>query len=175
MKNIILKLMVFVVFATSLQGCYGKFALTRKLYALNGEVSDKFLRSGLTWAFLIFPVYEVVGLADFIVFNSIEFWSGKNMVTEGEKTFQYVDGVDRYDIHALKHGDSVSYSITHYNFDSYVDTLQVDWNIAQDTAQSRFISGNTVTENFASRKIDGVHVQLRQFGALPQMTVLASK
>ncbi len=175
MKKTILKLMVLVVLATSLQGCYGKFALTRKLYAVNGEISDKFLRSGLTWAFLIFPVYGVVGLADFLVFNTIEFWSGKNPVAEGEKDFRYVDGSDRYDIHAKKRGDDVTYTITHYNFDGYVDSLQVDWNKTQDTARSRFSSGSTVTENFASRDLDGVHVQLRQFGSLPQTVALAVK
>ena len=173
MKKTLLKLMVLVVIAASLQGCYGKFSLTRKVYALNGEVRDKFLRSGLTWVFLIVPVYGIAGLADFVVFNTIEFWSGKNPVAEGEKDFRYVDGADRYDIHALKRGDDVTYTITHYNFDSYVDSLQVDWNRTQDTARSKFTSGGIVTENFAGRDADGLHVQLRSLGYLPQTVALA--
>ena len=175
MKNTTLKLMALVVLAASLQACYGKFALTRKLYALNGQVSDKFLRSGLTWAFLIVPVYGVVGLADFVVFNTIEFWSGSNPVAEGEKTFQYVDGADRYDIHARKSGDNVTYTITRYNFDSYVDSLQIDWNKVQDSAQSRYSSGEMVTESFVRMDKNNVTVQMRPLGAFPQTVALAEK
>ena len=175
MKRKLLNLMVLVVIAASLQGCYGKFALTRKVYALNGQVQDKFLRSGLTWVFLIVPVYGLAGFVDFVAFNTIEFWSGRNPVVEAEKDFRYVDGADRYDIHAIKRGDDVKYTITHYNMDSYVDSLQVDWNKAQDTATSRFSSGGLVTENFASRDIDGLHVQVRQPGYLPQAVVIASR
>lgn len=175
MKNALLKLMVLIVIATSLQGCYGKFALTRKVYSLNGEVHDKFLRSGLTWVLLIVPVYGIAGLADFVVLNTIEFWSGKNPVAEGEKDFRYVDGAERFDIHARKQGDSVTYTITHYNFDSYVDTLHVDWNKTQDTAWSRYASEGTVVENFAGRDADGIHVQVRPVGSLPQTVVLAGR
>ena len=176
MKNTILKLMVLVVLlATSLQGCFGKFALTRKLYTMNSEVENKYLRSGLTWVLLIVPVYHVVGLVDFVVFNTIEFWSGSNPVAKGEKTFQYVDGADRYDIHAHKSGDNVTYTITHYNFDSYVDSLQIDWNKTQDSAWSRYSSGETVAENFAGRDGNGVTVQVRQLGSLPQTVALPGK
>ena len=175
MKNIILKFMVLAVLATSLQSCYGKFALTRKLYNVNGQVNNKFLRSGLTWVFLIAPVYGVVGLVDFVVFNTVEFWSGTNPVAEGEKTFQYVDGADRYDIHTSKSGDNVTYTITRYNFDSYVDSLQIDWNKAQDLARSRYSSGEMVTESFAGLDGNGVTVQLRSLGAFPQTLALAGK
>ena len=175
MKKTILKLMVLVLFATSLQGCYGKFALTRKLYTMNGQVGDKFLRSGLTWVLLILPVYGIAGLADFVVLNTMEFWSGTNPVAEGEKTFQYVDGADRYNIHARKSGDDVTYTITRYSLDGYVDSLQVDWNKSQDSASSRYSSGNTVTENFAVRNGNDVTVQVRPVGALPQVMAMAGK
>jgi hypothetical protein len=173
MKKTILKLMVLVVIATSLQGCYGKFNLTRKVYSMNGQVGDRYLRSGLTWVLLILPVYAIAGLADFVVLNTIEFWSGNNPVAEGEKTFQYVDGADRYNIHAKKSGDNVTYTITRYNFDNYVDSLQVDWNKTQDAAWSRFATGSTVTENFAERNSTGVTVQVRPIGSLPQTVALA--
>lgn len=175
MKRTLLKLMVLITIAASLQGCYGKFALTRKLYAANGEVHDKFLRSGLTWVLLILPVYGIVGLADFVVFNTIEFWSGANPVAEGEKDFRYVDGSDRYDVHASKRGDDVTYTITHFNLDSYVDTLQINWNKAQDTARSRFNSGDVVTESFVTRNSDGIYAQVRPLGSLPHSVVLASR
>jgi hypothetical protein len=60
-------------------GCYGQFALTKKIHAWNGTITDnKFVHSLVFWAFVIVPVYEVAGLADAIVFNLVEFWSGSN-------------------------------------------------------------------------------------------------
>lgn len=173
MKKSILRLMVLVIFATSLQGCYGKFALTRKLYALNGEINEKHLRSAFTWV-LIFPC-GILGLVDFAVFNTIEFWSGNNPLAEGEKDFRYANGADRYDIHARKSGDKVTYDITHYNFDNYVDALHIDWNITQDTAQSKYSSGNGVAENFAVRDANGGQVLVRTMGYLSNTVTLASR
>ncbi|HAP00028.1 MAG TPA: hypothetical protein DCQ83_08300 [Fibrobacteres bacterium] len=66
-----------------LQGCYGKFALTRKLYKWNGTVGDKWINSIITVAFCIVPVYPAVGFVDLVAFNTAEFWSGKNPVTMG--------------------------------------------------------------------------------------------
>ena len=64
-----------------LQGCYGQFALTRKLYKWNGTLGDKWINSIIMVAFTIVPVYQVVGLVDLVAFNTAEFWSGKNPVT----------------------------------------------------------------------------------------------
>jgi hypothetical protein len=64
-------------------GCYGSFALTKKLHTWNGQVSNKWVNTLIFWAFIIIPVYEVCTLADGIVINVIEFWSGKNIVGGG--------------------------------------------------------------------------------------------
>jgi hypothetical protein len=61
-------------------GCYGSFALTKKLHTWNGQVSNKWVNTLIFWAFIIIPVYEVCTLADGIVINVIEFWSGKNVI-----------------------------------------------------------------------------------------------
>ncbi len=60
-----------------------------------------------------------------------------------------------------------------HNFDSYVDSLQVDLNQAHDTARAKFTSGGMVSENVAGRGADGLHVQLRSLGYLPQAVALA--
>jgi len=166
MRRMILNMMVLLMIAATLQGCYGKFALTRKIYQVNGQVEDKFLRSGLTWVFLIFPVYEICGLADFIVFNTIQFWSGNNPVAEGEKDFQYVKGTERFDVHARKQDNMVTYSIAHYNYGMYVDSMDITWNQALDIASSRHNQGGIITDSSAVRKDDGVVVQYVKPGFL---------
>ncbi|MBL9038877.1 MAG: DUF3332 family protein, partial [Archangium sp.] len=78
--------------------CYGQFALTRKLYGWNGSFENKFLSTLLMWVFMILPVYWVVGIADLLVFNLIEFWTDKNPLStvtnpDGSQTrFARVDG-----------------------------------------------------------------------------------
>ncbi len=75
-----------------LQGCYGNFNLTRKLYTWNGQLGDKWINSIATWVMIVVPVYGVVGVVDFVVLNTIQFWTGQNPVTmnEGEKDIQVV-------------------------------------------------------------------------------------
>ena len=63
-----------------LNGCYGSFNLTRQVYRWNSQVGDKWPREFmfliLTWV----PVYGVATAADGIIFNSVVFWTGKNML-----------------------------------------------------------------------------------------------
>lgn len=77
-------LAVLIAIAVPATGCYGKFALVRKVYAFNGSVGDKFLRSLVTWIFIWLPVYGLAAFVDFIVFNTIEFWTGTNPVDSGK-------------------------------------------------------------------------------------------
>jgi hypothetical protein len=77
---------------TQLQGCYGNFNLTRKIYAWNGTLGDKWINSVVLFVLFIVPVYALCGLVDYVVLNTIQFWTGKNPVTlkEGEKDIQMV-------------------------------------------------------------------------------------
>lgn len=81
--------LVAALFATFLSlhvsGCFGSFALTKKIYGINETVSDnKFVRWLVFLGFSIIPVYGVGVLVDAIVFNSIEFWSGNNPLANAE-------------------------------------------------------------------------------------------
>ena len=72
--------------------CIGSFALTNKLLSWNRQIDSKFVNELVFIAFWILPVYEVSALADVIVINSIEFWSGNNPVTASAKTVTGTDG-----------------------------------------------------------------------------------
>lgn len=146
MKRILVAAMAALLSMSALSGCYGKFALTSKVYDVNGQVKDKFLRSGLTWILVIIPVYKVSFLVDFIVFNTIEFWSGSNPVAAGEKDFQYVNGDESFRIHARKSGDFVDYTIRHYNKGDLADITRIDW----DTRSGRSVV--TTDKNGVERK-----------------------
>lgn len=63
-------------------GCFGKFALVSKLHAWNGSLGSKVAQQFVFWAFLILPVYGACMFVDAVIFNLIEFWSGKNPLAE---------------------------------------------------------------------------------------------
>ena len=80
MKKFNLKLAatVMVCGAFLFSSCIGSFALHGKLLSWNQGVSNKFVNELVFLAFNIIPVYGVCYLADALVINSIEFWSGNN-------------------------------------------------------------------------------------------------
>lgn len=64
-----------------LSSCIGSFGLFSKVREWNEGVTDsKFVNELLYLAMWIVPVYELSMLADGIVFNTIEFWSGNNPI-----------------------------------------------------------------------------------------------
>jgi uncharacterized protein DUF3332 len=68
-----------VAFST---GCFGSFALTRKLWDFNNTASkEKGIKELLFLVFVIVPVYELAALGDALIFNTVEFWGGKNPIT----------------------------------------------------------------------------------------------
>lgn len=65
------------LFSVSTVGCFGRFAVTRKIYDWNEHVSgDRWVRS-LVFV-LIIPIYGIVNLFDALFANVVEFWSGHN-------------------------------------------------------------------------------------------------
>jgi hypothetical protein len=55
--------------------------LTRKLYNWNGNVSqDKWVVEGVFMLCAWVPIYGLASLGDALIFNSMEFWTGKNPV-----------------------------------------------------------------------------------------------
>ena len=80
MKKIAL---VFMLVAIVGAGCTGTFKLTRQVYDFQTKPADKWVDEVLFLAFVIVPVYGVATLADAVIFNSIEFWTGQNPLTTG--------------------------------------------------------------------------------------------
>jgi hypothetical protein len=107
-----LLILVLAVFTASLTGCFGEFALTRKLYEWNDDVSsEKFVKTLVFYGLNIIPVYSIVGMADIVIFNLIEFWTGSNPIsmTEGEHEYQFVEiNGSTFQMHASKNMMEIS-------------------------------------------------------------------
>jgi hypothetical protein len=75
----------FLPLATT--ACFGRFALTRKIYAFNQDISkDKWIRWLAFLVLVIVPIYGIGTLVDAIFANSVEFWSGKNPIADAGTT-----------------------------------------------------------------------------------------
>lgn len=110
--------------------CIGSFSLSNKLLSWNKQVGNKFVNELVFFAFWILPVYEVSLLADVLVLNSIEFWSGSNPVAQGRSVIDGKDG--RY----LVDCDGKGYTITSENDGSVVrldfDEDDRSWSVTAD-------------------------------------------
>jgi hypothetical protein len=77
MKKIVAAVVLVAFFTT---GCTGSFDLTHKLYNWHRSQTDKWSDELCFLLVAITPIYGLAIFADSIIFNSIEFWTGKNPV-----------------------------------------------------------------------------------------------
>ena len=145
------KIAVAVVLAMAallpLESCIGSFALTKKVLTWNHQVGNKFVNELVFIAFCILPVYEITSLADILVINSIEFWSGENPVVAQTKV---IDGKDaRY----LVKSDANGYTITNLSDKSVVrlnfDQMSRSWSVEHNGTETTFMTF-----------VDDTHVQM---------------
>lgn len=133
--------------AQTLPSCIGSFGLTNKLLTWNRHIDNKFVNELVFFAFWILPVYEVSGLADLLVLNSIEFWSGSNPVAKGKKVIEGNDG--RY----LVECDGKGYTITSENDGS---VARLDFN-EDERSWSYTVNGESHT---LFTFVDDTHVRM---------------
>jgi len=84
MNKLFKKIVVAILIATMAVmsvGCYGSFALTKKVYNWNGSLGNKWVVELVFLACYVVPVYGIAGFIDTVILNSLEFWTGTNPMT----------------------------------------------------------------------------------------------
>ncbi|NCA84589.1 MAG: DUF3332 family protein [Clostridia bacterium] len=107
MKKAKALLIAVILLGTTLtqQSCIGSFQLTKNLYNWNMDIDGRWGSEMVFLAMNIIPVYAVTILADGVVLNSIEFWTGNNplAMNDAEKQTRIVkNGDDSYKLTAEK-------------------------------------------------------------------------
>ena len=129
-SNLNLAATVMICGAFLFSSCIGSFGLHSKLVNWNQSIGTKFVNELVYLACNIIPVYPVCYLADALVINSIEFWSGSNPMAKGTKVVQGNDG--RY----LVKCDGKGYTIESENDGSIVrldfEESDKSWNVSVD-------------------------------------------
>ena len=147
---LVLVVSVGVVFSV---GCFGKFQLTRNLYDINRSVKDKYLRSAVTWLFVI--PYGLTGFLDFAVFNLIEFWSGENPIAAGPQARVYEKGDERAEMTIAREGGVTVATIGKYRAGSLVSTLRIQDDGAGSVTSELRENGNVSRTMTATQAPDG--------------------
>ena len=119
--------------------CVGSFGLHNRLSTWNQGISNKAVNELVFLVLNIIPVYGVCYMADALVINSIEFWSGSNpMASIGDiKKVQGENG--NYLVETLENG----YSITKEGEDTAMQLIYDEelntWNVVADGTSTEFL------------------------------------
>ena len=141
-------------------GCFGRFVLVKKVYGFNESLSsNKFVRTLIFWVFVFFPIYEFAALADAVVLNLIEFWTGSNplAMADGESQQRIVeaDG-QKATITYSDHGRSVRIEIAQAGREPRVFQFHGDETGAQLTDGSgNVLASGRLTAGGSSEVRDG--------------------
>lgn len=125
----------------TLSSCIGPFKLTNQVLDWNKGVSNsKFVNELLFLGMHIVPIYPLSIVADGLLFNSIEFWSGSNPIAsnkiqevkgENGETYLVKRTGNGYKIYSEGKKESVS-----LNFDEQTQT----WSMASKDKESKLFS-----------------------------------
>ena len=114
-----------------LSGCHGSYGLTKKLLRWNGTLGNKWLNSCVHFLMWVVPVYPIsIGLVDWLVLNTVEFWTGSNPLAADDSYYQKDEQGNS--VAAVKNEDgSLSVQYTTSKGETTNLTLQRDENVVR--------------------------------------------
>jgi len=143
-----------VAFGAVSTGCFGSFRLTRSLYDVNRSVEDKYLRSVVTWLFIL--PYGFTATLDFLIFNVVEFWSGSSPVTTSAPvTKVYAEGDGKAVLTLSREGKTTFATIERYDGGILASTLRVRDDGNGKVTSVETVAGRKVRETTAVADADG--------------------
>lgn len=154
--------------------CIGSFKLTNKVLSWNHQISNKFVNELVFFGLWILPVYEISALADMLVINTVEFWSGTNPIAAGQTTVTDENGrfLIAWDETGYNITNETTGEVTRLNFD--IDTRS--WSLATehgDVTLLTFIDDTHV--KMPTRDGSTTIVELSESGVLAYKDMLESQ
>ena len=142
-KNKFTLVAVFALSGTILfSSCVGSFGLFNRVSSWNQSIGTKFVNELVFLALNIIPVYGVAYLADALVINSIEFWSGSNpMANVGDVKKVKGENGD-YMVKTLENGYSISKDGETASMDLIYDKDANTWNVVAEGESTELLKMN---------------------------------
>ena len=122
--------------------CIGSFGLWNNLKDWNQGVSNKFVNELIFVAFHIVPVYEIAYLADVLVLNSIEFWSGSNPMANVGDVKKVKGENGNYMVKTLENGYSITKEGETASMDLIYNKEANTWNVVANGESAELIKMN---------------------------------
>lgn len=148
--------------------CIGSFKLTNKLLTWNQSIDSKFVNELVFIAFWIVPVYEISALADVLVINSIEFWSGDNPVADAGtvKKVETKDGI--YTVETRVNGYHIEKADGQDPMDLVYNKMDKSWNVQAGGQETRLLKFTENADEVVMYLPDGqeMNVTLNEAGVL---------
>ncbi len=136
--------LVAVVLSGSLlfSSCVGSFGLFNRLSSWNQSLSNKFVNELVFLAFNIIPIYGVSYLADVLVINSIEFWSGSNPMANVGDVKKVKGENGNYLVKTLENGYSITKEGETASMDLIYDKEANTWNVVANGESAPLVKMN---------------------------------
>jgi len=136
--------LVAVVLSGSLlfSSCVGSFGLFNRLSSWNQGVGNKFVNELVFLAFNIVPVYGVAYLADALVINSIEFWSGSNPMANVGDVKKVKGENGNYMVKTLENGYSITKEGETASMDLIYNKEANTWNVVAEGVSTELLQIN---------------------------------
>jgi hypothetical protein len=122
--------------------CVGSFTLFNKVATWNRGISTKFVNELIFLALNIVPVYEIVGLADALVLNSIEFWSGSNPLAKAGEVKRVKGENGNYMVETLENGYNISKEGDEASMKLIYDKEESTWSVEANGETEKLVKVN---------------------------------
>ncbi|MGL4292143.1 MAG: DUF3332 domain-containing protein [Bacteroidales bacterium] len=118
--------------------CIGPFKVTKSMWAWNSGVGSKFVNELVFLALHIIPVYEVVYLADVLVFNTIEFWGAGGGKIASVKEVKGENG--NYLVESNKNGYHITNLTENNSMDLLFDETSLTWSVSANGVSAKLMT-----------------------------------
>ena len=144
MKKLNLKMTATVIVcgAFLFSSCVGSFGLHSRLSSWNQSIGNKFVNELVFLACNIIPVYGVCYLADALVINSIEFWSGSNPMASIGDVKQIKGENGNYLVETIENGYTITKEGENISMQLIYDQEQSSWNVVSDGDSTELLQIN---------------------------------
>lgn len=122
--------------------CVGSFGLFNRLNSWNNSIGSKFVNELVFLAFNIVPVYGVAYLADALVINSIEFWSGSNPMANVGDVKKVKGENGNYLVTTLENGYSIAKEGETVSMDLIYNKEANTWNVVANGESAELVKMN---------------------------------
>jgi len=138
-RNLTLLCSVILGGSIFLSSCVGSFSLHNKLSSWNQTLDNKFVNELVYLALNIVPVYPIAYVADALVINSIEFWTGSNPVANAGDVKKVKGENGDYLVKTQENGYSISKENGEKTMDLIFDKETQTWNVVADGVSTKLL------------------------------------